>query len=276
LNTPLNPLPLLLLGLLPALPLHAAPLTPASLAPRADSRPLNPLTQELLAAGQIRIQSQRLAKLYLQTAAGILPDVSRSQLTKAIQQGDAALNTLGRLANGPAARHYLKTQDLWLTLKAISEAPYTVANADKLIYLSDELMLASGRLGNFIEAQADNGTARLLDLSLRQNMLAQRLARLYMQAQLGNRSQGLRVDMAQARSEFDTALHELATAPENNDSSRGILEIARNQWIFFNQAVGDGPRFNGNRDVATTSERILEMLDSVSQLYLNAGQRVKG
>jgi hypothetical protein len=101
-------------------------------------------------------------------------------------------------------------------------------------------------------------------------MLAQRLARLFMQAQRGDRSQGLLVDMEQTRKEFETGLRELELAPENTAFARDAIGLARQQWIFFDSAVRQTQaKAAGGKalDVATTSERIQEVLAAVTAQY---------
>ena len=133
-------------------------------------------------------------------------------------------------------------------------------------------MLHTGKLSMLIEAEGETPVGRLLDLSSRLNMLSQRLARLYLLAQSGNRTQGVIVDIEQARKEFATGLEELATARENSPASRDAIGLARNQWIFFDSAInrlgvvgrGDGMAV---QNVATSSERIAQVLDLASSQY---------
>lgn len=123
-----------------------------------------------------------------------------------------------------------------------------------------------------IEAEAETPVGRLLDLSSRQNMLAQRLARLYMQVQAGDQSQGLLVDLEQTRKEFASGLSAIESAAESSPASRDALVLAKNQWVFLDAAVSqlrvrsaDG---RAARDVASSSERIQEMLAAVTAQYL--------
>ena len=138
-------------------------------------------------------------------------------------------------------------------------------------------MLAAGNLALQIEQEAESPVGRLLDLSLRQNMLAQRLAKLYLLAQAGDKSRGRLVDMEQARKEFATALGELANARENSPASREALELAKMQWLFFDHALDELGRGEAGRpqNVATTSERIMEVLDAVSAQYAQDADRVR-
>jgi hypothetical protein len=103
-------------------------------------------------------------------------------------------------------------------------------------------------------------------------MLSQRLARLYLLAQGGNRSQGVVIDIEQARKEFATGLQELDTARENSPASRDAIGLAKNQWIFFDSAIsrlGIADRGNGLavQNVVTSSERIAQVLDQAGAQY---------
>ena len=261
--------------LCPVLRLFLAALTAACLALPAHAATKSDSTaQDIVAAGQLRLQSQRLAKLYLQAGLGIQSDTARTQIGRAGAQFDEALGSLGRYSRqANTARPLERIQSLWSDYRAALSTPYSPSALQRVNGLSDALMLAAGKLTLLIEEESSTGVGRLLDLSLRQNMLAQRLARLYLLAQAGDHTQGRLVDMEQARREFTVALAELANAKENTSSVRDALELARMQWIFFDQALStktqgsSGDAAAHARNVATTSERILEVLDSVSRQY---------
>ena len=159
----------------------------------------------------------------------------------------------------------------WQELRAAVHQPYSPAAAERVGQLAEELTIHAGKLAMQIESEAETPAGRLVDGSSRLNMLAQRLARLYLQAQAGDRSQGLLVYMAQTRKEFATGLQELAAAPENSAASRDTLGLTNNQWIFFDSAVqqlrSKGADGKGPQNVATTSERIQEALAAVTAQY---------
>lgn len=243
------------------------------LAPAAQAA----VTDDLLAVGQLRLQSQRLAKLYLQSGLEIQSEKARGQLQKALRQMDGVFTQLAPYARQARTGASLaRTRVLWNEMQQALAAPYSLAAWQRVVGAGDELMLASGRLSLLIEEQGDGAMGRLLDLSLRQNMLAQRLARLYLMGLAGDQSQGRQVDAEQARREFNTALAELAGARENTVAAREALELARMQWLFFDQALVGGGRGAGSdphslaRNVATTSERIAEVLEAVSHQYARA------
>jgi hypothetical protein len=238
-------------------------------APRAVST-LPGVTQDIVSAGRLRLQSQRLAKLWMQVGLGINPSMSGLQLSKGLALFDQGLIDLEHHAAKESTQKSMsRVKTLWAEYRAALALPYNTNNLKLISYLSEDLMLVTGKLTMKIEEESDGGAGRLLDLSLRQNMLAQRLARLYLMAQAGDQSAGRLVDIAQTRREFTTALDELSRAKENTPASREALELARMQWLFFDQAIGDMSKGEQSKPthVATTSERIFEALDAVSSEY---------
>ena len=257
--------PVLLLTLLVSLLLGAV----AQAAPRVETPP-GSITQDIASAGHLRSQSQRLAKLWLQAGLGINAGSATGQLARGAAQFDRDLAELAPYAKRPTTQSSLqRVIDLWTEYRIALSLPYNTANLNVVNYLAEDLMLATGKLTMKIEAEADTGAGRLLDLSLRQNMLAQRLARLYLLAQAGDRSSGRLVDIEQTRKEFATALNELSSASENTPANREALELARMQWMFFEQAITEMSKGGISRPqhVATTSERIMGALDAVSRQY---------
>lgn len=229
------------------------------------------LAQDIGSAGRLRLQSQHLAKLYLQVGLGLNGEAARKQLGAGRSQFDADLLALSRAArNNQTQRAMARTSELWTELKSALVTAYSADNMKRVNYLSDDLMIAAGQLTMQIEKEADTPIARLLDLSLRQGMLAQRLAKLYLMAQAGDKSNGRLVDIEQARKEFATALNELSDARENSPASREALELAKTQWLFFENEIrelGRGERGNPQH-VASSSERIMQALDAVSAQYV--------
>lgn len=243
---------------------------PAAKASALAENSASGIERDIVNAGNLRLQSQRLAKLWLQAGLGIQAGTATGQLARGTVQFDRALAGLEHHHRNANTRRALeRISELWIEYRIVLSLPYSEANLKVVNYHADDLMLATGRLAMKIEAEADGTTGRLLDLSMRQNMLAQRLARLYLMAQAGDRSAGRLVDIDQARKEFSTTLNELVNARDNSLASREALELASIQWIFFDRAITEMKKGNESRPlhVATASERIMETLDAVSQQY---------
>jgi hypothetical protein len=231
------------------------------------------VAQDIAGAGRIRMQSQRLAKLYLQAGLGLKASSARPQIDLTVAEVDAEFVRLSRYARKPnVQRVYARNEALWGEMRQILKKSPDSASIEQVNQLADELMVNAGKLALQIEGEAETPVGRLLDLSSRINMLSQRLARLYLQAYAGNRSQGILVDIDQARKEFASGLQELDAARENSTASRESIGLARNQWIFFDGAINDLGRSDRKEEksaqnVATSSERIAQVLDQASLQY---------
>jgi len=228
---------------------------------------------DIVSAGRLRMQSQRLAKLYQQAGMGLNATQAMQQITVSAGEIDSEFGRLGASVKKPNVRRVLTRCDaLWQEMRAALKQAPGPASAERVNQLADELMIHTGKLSMLIEAEGETPVGRLIDLSSRLNMLSQRLARLYLLAQGGNLSQGVVVDIEQARKEFSTGLGELDTARENSPASRDAIGLAKNQWIFFESAInrlsvadrGDGKAV---QNVATSSERIAQVLDLASAQY---------
>lgn len=148
------------------------------------------IAQDIASAGRLRTQSQRLAKLYLQ-AARLAGRQARQQIDSGMADVDAEFNRLsryGRKAN--MQRAYTRSEALWRNARAAEEVAGHAATRERMNLVADELMVHTGKLAMLIEGEGETTVGRLLDLSSRLNMLSQRLARLYLQAYAGDRTQG--------------------------------------------------------------------------------------
>ena len=226
--------------------------------------------QSITCAGRIRQQAQRIAKLYLQIGMGLEVGHARQQMSRAAQQIDDDIAELKQHPlDAKAGEALARVTQSWTDFQGDFTAPFSSNSKSRVFDSADALSRHTGKLAATFERSGDAPAASLLDLSLRQNMLVQRLARLYLMAYAGDTSAGLQVDIEQARREFSAALDELARTRSNSEASRRALELTKMQWIFFERAIENvgSPRDSNPRHVATTSEQILELLDEVSAQY---------
>ena len=244
---------------------NATPTSPQ----KAPSEQTN-TAERLISAGRIRQQGQRIAKLYLQIGMDLNADTARKQLDQARLQVDSDLSELATIAGSDKTRPTLERMlEVWGAMKRATEAPFSIERRNLINYLAEDLSLASGKLAMQMERSSDAPVSGLLDLSLRQNMLLQRLARHYLMTHFGDKTHGLQVDIEQTRKEFSAALNELSAARENTKATLAALDLAKMQWVFFEQALDNQKNglASNPKNVATTSERILEALDSASKQY---------
>lgn len=222
-------------------------------------------------AGRQRMLSQRIAKAYFQIGQKIDVDRSKKVLDVSVALFDRQLVELKGFAPTPEIREtYLKLEKSWLAYKDILlGAPSSPDNGRKVLALSEEVLLLANQGTEQLEKRSGTTAGRLLNLSGRQRMLSQRMAKYYQAMAWGVGDANSSAGLGKARREFADAQTELLASPVNTPQLKDALGLVGQQWFFFENALGQksGADNRPQTAVATTSERILEEMESVVTLY---------
>jgi len=225
-------------------------------------------------SGRQRMLSQRLAKAYLQVGQGIDTIRSKRVMQESMSLFENQLSELKAFAPSPENRAVLADMDkTWRGFKSVLTAQTpNQRDARSVMAISDEVLMLAQSATMQLEKLSGTAAARLVNLAGRQRMLSQRMAKFYQALNWGAAPADAVASLGKARDEFVAALAELAASPKNTAAITQEIEIARLQWYFFNQALivrpadaAEARRFAEN--VATTSERILEVMDTLTGLY---------
>lgn len=225
-------------------------------------------------AGRQRMLTQRIVKAYCQVGLQVTPDVSRAQLAEAIKRFDQQLGELTKQApNAAAHRSLVRVKTLWTPFRRIASGPISRDGARVLFERDDELLLAAHELVLVLQDAAGTPQARLVNISGRQRMLSQRLAKFYMLRAWG-------IDSSTIREQFDTASHEFAgalatlrSAPENTPAIERELQAVSLQWDWFSSAISLQGAQSFVLVVADASESILNSMDLVTGMYAELARR---
>ena len=113
---------------------------------------------------------------------------------------------------------------------------------------------------------------RLVNVSGRQRMLSQRTAKFYLAKAWRASVPQADSEMQKARAEFTAALNVLEQAPEATPAIRQELELARQQWVFFELALANVTQSGrSNENVFVASENVLSVMEKVTVMYARLG-----
>ena len=233
-------------------------------------------------AGWFRALSQRMAKAYCQQYLQVLPAAAVDVMglaRKMVQPGSGELARGMQSGQWPAevGRQLAEVQKQFALLNQMTSAPATttalVAAASEQ---ADRTLLIAQAVTEAIEKLAQAPSARLVNLAGRQRMLSQRLAKNYFLSAAKVDSKVVQAQLASDAADFRQALQTLKAAPVSTSSIRNELELADSQWLFFESALRRPADDAGLNAVATTSERLLGVMDKLTGLYDAALREVLG
>lgn len=248
----------------------------AALAVGGPSRAqVNDLNDAINKAGRQRMLSQRMAKCYLALGQTVQTASAHRILGASIALFERQLDELQAYApNATIRTTYAQLETAWLESKTalVGHTPYRDGAEAVLTAAGRVLALAHQGTLQF-EALSQRPAGKLVNVAGRQRMLSQRMAAFYLSASWGVQGTQALAEVDKARNEFIQAHRLLKNAPEATDTIRAELDLAEGQFTFFEAALramrpgAAGIDAQALTNVFTTSERILQVMDSVTGLY---------
>jgi AmiR/NasT family two-component response regulator len=230
-------------------------------------------------AGQLRMLSQRLIKLYLLQLAGVEVTQQKVRLKDSMLRIDGNLVLLGKSLSKPTFGDLLgQVLITWTRLKQeLQGAPRAdqMAHVDELAEL---LLLEAERLTGSLENAGSVAPLHVLNMAGRQRMLSQRFAKCALLGVLGDSSAMSRSElgMAESRAEFEQALRYLNDIPLSTPDIRAALDAAAVGWQQLLAGAADARQTSGQETVASASETLLEVFERLSGYYERSMQMLVG
>ena len=242
-----------------AIPSAWALLSLSSLPALAQSGSRLPLGAAINRAGKMRAMSQRVSKAYVQASLN-----TRSMVT----QGLGELSAGSPPADVQPLLHTLTKQSE--ALFSLMAGPVRADGVADVVRSADAMLEAAEQVTRAYEKSSTQNSARVVNVAGRQRMLSQRAARAYFMLANGQAQPDIRKQLDVARKDFADGLTFLQASAVSTASIRNELELAKGQWVFFDQALQKPPGTESLQTIATTSERVYEVMDNLTSLYDSA------
>lgn len=232
------------------------------------AEPIKDYGEAVNQAGRQRMLSQRMVKAFAQIGQQVLYANPRGQLNAAIELYQEQLNNLKGFARSEQAKLALNgAEAVWERYRVVASGEVNLENAMKLNELSEELLQASQLVVQALVREARTEKAHIVDISGRQRMLSQRMAKFYLLLSWGLEYPEYHREFQKAESEFSDALSELNGSSLNTEEINQVLDKVKKQWRFFQltKIMDEGQYLPSV--VARTTETLLHDMNRVTGMY---------
>lgn len=227
-----------------------------------------PISVAINRTARFRGNGLRCARAYCQVYLKVLPERSQALLAdvqRQIASGFESLNTANFSSDIVPLFKALRDENA--NLNTALAAPPSKAAVLQASQQADKMFAAANRMVDALQAQSKQTTAKLINQSAFVRNRSARMARNFFLNAAGFDSKDIRDQLASDRADFVGVLNELNKAPISTPSIRNELGLAQSQWVFFEAALNRKADDESMRQVATASERIHDVGDSLTALY---------
>jgi len=231
---------------------------------------------------RFRALSQRGAKAYAQLALDVMPEAAQKTLATVQRLFQQGFDDLAQASLTPDLRKQMTAlqEEVTKLLGLINAKPKhdqlaaVNAQADKVLTLAHK---ATEALAQASASASKAASGKIIDMAGRQRMLSQRMAKNYYLTAANVNLTAATHQIQLDKAEFNTAMATLIKTPISTNAIREDLELCSAQWFLFEGAL-DLPRNRADamKNVASTSERLLELTNSLTDKYEKALKDVLG
>lgn len=227
-------------------------------------------------AGRQRMLSQRIVKAYAMIGLDVQVENANEQLLTAIELFEQQLSEIKRFSKErkikSALKSLAKVDSLWEPFKAVALGKVSKKGVYQLVKKDEALLKAAHQVVLDLQKSANSKLGRIVNISGRQRMLSQRIAKFYMLMAWKVDSERSAKLMHIASNEFSAALDELQTSDINNKLINDLLDDVSVNWEIFERSF----RLRKGRYIplliSMSSEKMLVKMNKVTALYDQLGK----
>ena len=230
-------------------------------------------------AGQLRMLSQRLVKLYFLQLAQVDSPQHSQLLVDSVLRSDTNIAILNKSLSRPTFGDLLESvANSWAALKAeLKHAPQSshIAQVD---LLAENLLLQADKLTSGLEMAGSASPLHVINVSGRQRMLSQRFAKYALLMVLGDEAARERAELGlnESKAQFEKALDYLNDIPLSTKEIRAGLDSATTHWEQMLAGALDVLKPAGKALVAISSEALLDVFERLTEQYERSMQMLVG
>ncbi len=236
--------------------------------PLISNAETDPLSAAINKAGKQRMLSQRIAKSYFFLGENVRTDKAREQLKASVVMFKKHHEELKSEIEDKEIQQLFTFIDIALAeYSAIVSTPYNKSNGGNVLDLSETLLEVCHSVVVKLEQASKLKKAKLVNISGRQRMLSQRIAKYYIAYQAGFRDQNSVSQLQKAVKDFETALKLLSSSSHNTTQITSSLRKVESLWkvvrkFFLDQEKGGLPV-----TVFATTDSIMKEMNKITNMY---------
>ncbi len=220
-------------------------------------------------AGKQRMLSQRIAKNYFYKGMGINTSKSSKQLKESMAQFNSALLKLDTQVHNKKVKKMIKFVNMSNNdFMAIASEKYSLENGAIVLDLSESMLEGSQYIVKALKDGSQKQSVSIVDLSGKQRMLSQRIAKYYIAYQAGIKDDNSIVQMNDAVKEFTLAHETLMSNKTNSAEINAKLHKVNKLWKVVYDFYTDIEEGGLPVIVYNTTDNIMKEMNEVTQMYV--------